>query len=194
MRISVLQYLRMRTLDILKNINQIDQKKLYKFFLVYKKLMKVFFRIKLGGAFRNVNRQPGFHIFNGNPVYVQMPGGFVREGFLFNRNDGPIPSWVNPPHESNTDQRVFVRISNEHSLTASLHLPALPVHDPEVHEFRAFIPFPYNLTLTAHLEPYNYELHFSSTPRIFVRIPSPDNPIYTGLLEVLDRPRPRWIP
>ena len=45
-----------------------------------------------------------------------------------------------------------------------------------------FISMGNNLLFTANLQPYVYDVHFSSSPRIFMRLPNDHQNFYTGML------------
>ena len=111
-----------------------------------------------------------------------MPGDRVITGVL--RNIGfRIPTWVLPPHpRSRYNEHVYVRLPNRHGLSAHLEELVHMENDITVEGFRCYIPIPNNIVLTASLEPYDFDLHYSSNPRIFVRIPFQNRTIYTGMI------------
>ena len=122
------------------------------------------------------------HIPNGSQIYLQMPGDHVVTGVL--REIGyRIPPWVIPsPIRNNYHEHVYIRMPNGVGLSSKLNETLHRENDFTVHGFRCYIPLPHNVILTAFLEPYNYDLHFSSAPRIFLRIPFQNQRIYTGIL------------
>ena len=112
-----------------------------------------------------------------------MPGDRVVTGVL--REIGlRIPTWVLPPHpRNNYREHVYVRLPNGYGLSSHLDEIVHPENDISVDGFRCYIPVLDNIVLTAVLEPYNYDLHFSSSPRVFMRIPYQNFTLYTGLLQ-----------
>ena len=112
-----------------------------------------------------------------------MPGDRVLSGVL--RNIGQrIPAWVYPTRRrQNYVDQVYVRLSNSRNLAAELNEVVHFENDETVQGFRCYIPIPNNIILTANLVPYDYNQHFSSIPRIFVRIPFQNNVSYTGILQ-----------
>ena len=111
-----------------------------------------------------------------------MPGDHVVTGVL--RGIGlRIPSWVRPVlARFNNEENVYVRLPNGYGLSSQLHETLHLENDITVHGFRCYIPITSNVILTAILEPYHYNQHFFSTPRVFVHIPNYRGIIYTGLL------------
>ena len=111
-----------------------------------------------------------------------MPGDHVVTGVL--RGIGfRIPSWVRPLRARiNNSENVYVRLPNGYGLSSGLNETLHLENDITVHRFRCYIPITSNVILTAILEPYHYNQHFFSTPRVFVLMPNHGGIIYTGLL------------
>ena len=111
-----------------------------------------------------------------------MPRDHVVTGVL--RGIGNrIPQWVTLLGARNYVDHVYVRLSNGYGLTAKLNETLHLENDLAVHGFRCYIPITSNVIFTAILEPYNYDQHFSSAPRVFLRIPHQNGMIFTGMLQ-----------
>ena len=111
-----------------------------------------------------------------------MPGDHVVTGVL--RGIGlRIPSWVSPSRARiSNEEHVYVRLPSGYGLSTQLNETLHRANDLTVHRFRCYIPITSNVILTAILEPYNHNLHFFSTPRVFVRIMQQSGRVYTGML------------
>ena len=111
-----------------------------------------------------------------------MPGDRVLTGVL--RDIGHrVPTWVRPPHPRyRFVDPVYIRFPTGRGLAADMNETVHSENDFTVHGFRCYIPLPNNVILTATLEPYNYDRHFFSSPRVFVRLPFQNGVIYTGMI------------
>ena len=122
------------------------------------------------------------YIPDGNHVYVEIPGEGIISGILHD-NGLRIPAFVSPPHPAYDYRKLaYVRMANGHGRYAQLNKTVHMENNSSVHGLRCYIPISDNLVYTAYLYPYVYELHFSSSPRIFVKLQFQDIYIYTGIL------------
>ena len=111
-----------------------------------------------------------------------MPRDHVVTGVL--RGIGNrIPQWVTSSGTRNYVEHVYIRLPSGHGLSTQLNETLHLGNDLTVHGFRCYIPITSNVIFTAILEPYNYDQHFSSTPRVFLRLPHQNGMIFTGMLQ-----------
>ena len=111
-----------------------------------------------------------------------MLGNLVLTGVL--RDIGSrVPDWVLPPHPASDNRKlVYVRMANGHGLTATLNETVHYENDNTVDRLRSYIPVSNNLVFAAYLQPHLHEVHFPSSPPIYLRFPFGGNQFYTGML------------
>lgn len=139
-----------------------------------------------GLANSNNNFRPPAERYNyprvGDRVFIQMPKDSVFFGVLENTGWRPIPAWVTSPHsEPNMEERVFVQLPHAPGLVARL----AHYHDynnVSVQANRCFIQSDNDIFFLANLDSRNHPLGLVYIPRVYVRIPDPNNTVYTGLL------------
>ena len=110
-----------------------------------------------------------------------MPGNRVMSGVL--TNVARIPIWVTPPH-TRIDTRIlaYVRMADSHGLSATLNETVHLENDHTVQGFHCYIRVSNNLFFQADLQPYFYDIHFPSSPRIFLQLPIRNDYLFTGML------------
>ena len=122
---------------------------------------------------------------DGCHVYLEIPGERVITGIL--RGAGRhAPDWVLPPYNlrQNNLMLVYVRLPNGRGLSAVLNETAYLTNGRTTpHGYRCYIPMSNNHVFVANLQPYYYEMHFLSSPRVIVRLPFLNHTLFTGMLQ-----------
>lgn len=121
----------------------------------------------------------------GDRVFFQTPKDNVFSGYLENIDWHHIPIWVIMPRLAPYDS------AYSHVYVQFPHAPGLLARLAHYHNYnnvsvrgrRCFIELDNNMFFIANLETRNQPLRaFITTPRVYVRIPDPNNTIYTGTL------------
>ena len=132
------------------------------------------------------------HFPSGSQVYLQISRNHIVTGTLHNIGF-QIPAWVAPPYPRYDSRKlVYVRMANGRGLTAILNQTIHSEHNPTVPGFRCYISVSNNLFYVANLQPYYHEVHFFSSPRVIVWLPSTNHSLYTGMLHRGDNLPPNW--
>ena len=129
------------------------------------------------------NLQPHNFVPPGSKVYIEMYNVEVYKGILRALGTLPPPFWINPNFPSVSTQRVFLQVPDDNHLVAKIAPFRRFNNHPVFSKHVCYIKTSNNIIFKAELEPYHNQ-HFPNTrSRIFVQIPMPNNPIYTGVLQ-----------
>ena len=116
-----------------------------------------------------------------------MPGDVVYEGFL-----GPPPSTHRSTPENLSMNQVLLQGRNNNILLSGLHFAGNHRH-ANIQEYRCFIKTTDGTIYKADLEPYHSENLTHVSNRVFVRLPIPGHPVYTGVLNINVGYEPIWL-
>ena len=147
-------------------------------------LNKFSFFPKLGAAIRRAGSPPPAPIVipPESRLFVQIPGGHVLVGVL--EPITVVDNLLPPP--------VLIRMPYGQDLIANaLHIFANE-DNPNINEFRCYIPLPNGKVCMAFLEPDLYALSHSSSTSIYVRIGN--NTHLSGFLRRGEGYCPSWLP
>ena len=123
-------------------------------------------------------------ILPGSEIYIRLPDDLVHKGILIPPPEGGPPSVEN----LSKDQALLLEYNNN-NLIGNLEFYAY-YRNQYYRDIYCYIKTSNNTIFAAKLEPYDYQKIPNVPSRIFVRIPSYNNPLFTGSLQ----PNPGYLP